>query len=56
MSSGGPPRVGRIIALTATGLLVLLAGAELAVMLTNPTIVPGIVGDDYRLQMDAARR
>ena len=53
MSSGGPPRVGRILALTATGLLVLLAGAELAVMLMNPTIVPGMIGNDYRLYMDA---
>lgn len=50
------PRDGRILALTTLGVLALLAAAELAVMLRNPTIVPGMVGDDYRLYMDATRR
>lgn len=42
--------------LVATGALGLLATAELAVMLTNRSIIPGMVGSDYRLYMDATRR
>ena len=51
-----PPRVGRILLLTATGLLALLAVGEVVAMFTIPPIIPGMVGHDYRLYMDATRR
>ena len=39
-----------------TGLLALLAAAELVVMFRNPTIMPDMVGADYGLYMNATRR
>ncbi len=42
--------------LVGTGVLLLLAIGEFATMLRNPSIVPGMVGDDYSLYMDATRR
>jgi hypothetical protein len=49
-------RIWRDGLLVATGLLAVLAAAELMVMLRNPTIVPAMVGSDYGLYMDATRR
>jgi hypothetical protein len=46
-------RVWRDGLLVATGLLAVLAAADLAVMLPN---VPSMVGHDHRLYMDATRR
>ena len=49
-------RIWRDGLLLATGLLALLAAAELAVMFRNPTIMPDMVGADYGLYMNATRR
>ena len=47
---------GQSLLVLATGMTAALVVAELAVMVTNPSIVPGMVGDDYRLYMEATRR
>src|SRR5450759_88660 len=47
-----PPRVGRLLPVLPLGIF----GAEGALAVTNPSGVLPIVGVDYRLYMDAARR